>query len=70
MVREVQIEVAALRLPTRKLFTDAVDETLPDELARNLKNATGELWSIGLGKCASHFSQSSVEKVFSGPAEE
>ena len=56
LVRVVQIEVAALRHPMRKLFTDAFDENLPHGLARDLNNAAGELWYIALGKCASHCS--------------
>ena len=56
LIRVVQIEVAALRLPTRKLLTDAVNENLPNGLTRNLNNFTGELWYITLRKWASHCS--------------
>jgi hypothetical protein len=43
VIRELHIKVAALRLLSRKLFTDALDKALPNVLARDLKNATGEL---------------------------
>jgi hypothetical protein len=56
LVRVVQIEVAALRLPMRKLFTDAVDEKLPHGLACDLNDATDELGCIALGRCANHCS--------------
>ena len=43
MIREVHIKVVALRLLSRKLFTDALDKALPNMLACDLKNATDEL---------------------------
>jgi len=43
MICEVHIKVASLRLPSRKLFTDALDKVLPKVLARDLKNAASEL---------------------------
>ena len=43
MIREVHIKVAALRFPSRKLFTDALDKVLPNVLTRDLKNVAGEL---------------------------